>query len=38
MPVGGSLEDQGVLQHRRWSLSAFFGVFGEKETLVVLRT
>jgi hypothetical protein len=38
MPVGGRLEDQGALQHGRWCLSAFCGVFGEKETLGVLRT
>jgi hypothetical protein len=36
--VGGSLGDQGALQHGRWCLYAYFGVFGEKETLGVLRT
>jgi hypothetical protein len=37
MLVGGSLESQGVLWFGRWCQSAFFGVFGRKEILGVLK-
>jgi len=35
--VGGSLGDLGALLLGRWCLFASFDVFGEKETLGVLR-
>lgn len=36
--VGGRRVDQGVLQFGRWCLFAFFGVFGRREILGVLKT
>jgi len=37
LPVGGSLEGQGVLRFGRWCQFAFFGVFGRKEILGVFK-
>jgi hypothetical protein len=36
--VGGRRVGQGVLQFGRWCLFAFFGVFGRREILGVLKT
>jgi hypothetical protein len=36
--VGGRRVGQGVLQFGRWCLFAFFGVFGMREILGVLKT